>query len=1412
MRVKTGVALLLLALTACTCIAQPAGKPEQVITKLKPLHRETPLVTAGKANALIVIPEGDEYRALGLQVKDAITEATGAAPEMKTGAEMGEKAPEHHVILLGNMDNNAFAEPLYWQRYIACDLDYPGPDGYVVRTACDPWGTGHNVIMLGGSDAAGVQKAVTAFLPRITRGKDLVLPLLLDIKLNGLETVTEEKLQKEWDYYKDKYLDAKSLWYGCERPVHRLAYDYYLTGVEEYAKIYNEVIKSWMEEYYRFTLDRQLVTPKYDMPDMFLAWNLVEESPFITDDVRLEFTNLFYDYAIRMGEGPRVRDWKPGRMRLTGHVPLLSVVYGHAYFTKYYPDTPEMERLEKGMENVRIAMASYYQTDGFMSETGYLCMHSRLLANYAQYEGDYTWFENEKALRWEEYHTLVTDNAGTAMGGWSPTHLLAARYYNDGRWLWLSNLQRHSSDYTAQVVNGAFNGKRWFGRPDIEPVPPLDITGLRVFHMGKAWYDELATVRGEFSVPQEKAFNQAVMRVDFDRLSQYARVPGVNIGFHYGAPANAFISLYDKGRNWVVNGRWGMSLMKYYNVMLVIRNGQASTSIPYLCSLETEADLPSTGFFQSQMPDYNGTDWMRSVVWNKQRYWLVFDAVRPQEDGDYTCLCQWRAGPRPVVEDGKAVFGGGNPALVVETAGDPTISVRGEGSAHGTVDSHMLRVGRSGEMAAGDEAPFCSLLWVKGGTAVISEWRRWQSSASTALLDFAKPHGGKAALKLVNVGDSWQCLMQSLPEMEPGAKYRVTAWIRTNGKVGGNIEIRDPNSKAMLVKTGTGAEEWEKVEQEFTIAAEGQSCEIWLMHSTYKALGGLTWYDDIEVVKVDEPDNNLVANADFETSADDWRINSEYSVRGLADNCAIVSDGEQYWLAGAAGDAEPKTFTPAEGLRVAARTFNISPTCFALAGGTALRWGDTELFAADRPVTIEFDMATGRGVVESETSSVIKVMGEEVRLSAGRSPLSMGSKTVSDLATGAELIWANAQKPGAGEATIPSGSEMKTAWQWQGETGDAFVKAVRTADLDGDGKPETVAGLTDGTTVVIGSDGKELCRHKADKAINDVACIDLDGDGKLEILSACDDYKLYATDLTGQEVWSFSSEGREITNKLAGQLGIGRYVSSEGEFISLKIADIDGDGKQEILAGAKCFKHGNRHVYGTLWVLSPQGKELWHVFNFGGTVDTIDCADLDGDGKLEIAMGTGGGTYGCHVYVVDSQGQKVAVYGAGYGEKRAAFARLRKEGPMAIVRLEHTNGTVWVNNVGEDTAAWWTYPSSGLTSTGPAVTDFDGDGIEEVLIAGESGDVYMLADAAKDHLVWRHNLGAPVTCLQVAALGGAERIIAGTRGGMVAVLNAAGETEAYATLGVDIRSMDVAGDDRQVVVGLEDGRTVALKF
>ena len=773
-------------------------------------------------------------------------------------------------------------------------------------------------------------------------------------------------------------------------------------------------------------------------------------------------------------------------------------------------------------------------------------------------------------------------------------------------------------------------------------------------------------------------------------------------------------------------------------------------------------------------------------------------------------------------------MGEGEPALVIETAGRPVRTVVAEGSAHGTIRSHMYRQSHSGSMQPGQEAAFCSLLWVKGGVTRIEGWKRWQSDAQTARCDREGPHSGAYSLKLVNTGEKWRCLRQILPQLEPGATYRVSGWVRTNGKVAGNIELRDPSLGRVIVAARRASEEaWTRIEFEFDGPPKGHVAELWLLHDTYKVAGGIAWFDDLEVAKTTDPTRNLLTNAGFETQGAVARLMAEYALRGLADGCAIVTNGSNYWLSGCASDARVRDFSPAASVRVTATAFNISPTNIALVHGTALTWGE-KLFASDKPVSIEVDMNTGSGVIEAAENSAVsfaaegakiivagkqirsRQVGDMVQLSvpAGRHELEIRAPRASGLLVSAKRIWEDAKRPGASGARDLPGTVLQPAWKWRDSAIDGRPNAARMADLNGDGQAETVVGLSDGTTVVLSPDGKEICRHKAEGAVNDVACVDLNRDGKLEVLSACDDFKVYATDLAGQVIWVFNNENLEITNKMAGALGIGRYVSSEGEFVALEIADIDGDGANEILAGAKAFRHGGRRVYGTLWVLSLEGKQLWHVFNFGGTVDSVDCADIDGDAKLEIALGTGGGTYGRHQYLVDSKGGHIATYTAPYGEKRVAFARMRAGESPALVRLERTDGTIWVHTSGRKPGHWWTYTSSGLSTTGPVITDFDGDGTEEVLIAGASGDVYLLADAAEGHLVWRTNVGSPVTCLRATKLNGLGRIVVGTRGGTLIILDDRGKVLAHADVGSDVVSMAIGPQGKCATVGLADGHTV----
>src|SRR5688572_11393474 len=109
---------------------------------------------------------------------------------------------------------------------------------------------------------------------------------------------------------------------------------------------------------------------------------------------------------------------------------------------------------------------------------------------------------------------------------------------------------------------------------------------------------------------------------------------------------------------------------------------------------------------------------------------------------------------------------------------------------------------------------------------------------------------------------------------------------------------------------------------------------------------------------------------------------------------------------------------------------------------------------------------------------------------------------------------------------------------------------------------------------------------------------DIDGDGKPEIVFGTyfNDEHLYAVHAEdGSLLWKHKSDG--------------------GPFdASVAIIDLDGDKNPEILAADS--------AYGNLRCLNGEGKELWRIKLASGTDSPPAVADLDGDGVLEIVVGT----------------------------------------------------------------------------------------------------------------------------------------------------------------------------------------------
>ncbi len=141
------------------------------IEALKPLYPETSIVVGGRSRAVIVTPDDPQVVRTALYLAVQLGRLGGAPPERVPANTIVSQAWQidfdaiagRTLVALGNINNNRLLAVLWGEGYVACDSIFPGEGGYVVRTVHDPFARGINVLVLAGSDAAGVRRAAEVF-------------------------------------------------------------------------------------------------------------------------------------------------------------------------------------------------------------------------------------------------------------------------------------------------------------------------------------------------------------------------------------------------------------------------------------------------------------------------------------------------------------------------------------------------------------------------------------------------------------------------------------------------------------------------------------------------------------------------------------------------------------------------------------------------------------------------------------------------------------------------------------------------------------------------------------------------------------------------------------------------------------------------------------------------------------------------------------------------------------------------------------------------------------------------------------------------------------------------------------------------------------------------------------------------
>jgi hypothetical protein len=222
----------------------------------------------------------------------------------------------------------------------------------------------------------------------------------------------------------------------------------------------------------------------------------------------------------------------------------------------------------------------------------------------------------------------------------------------------------------------------------------------------------------------------------------------------------------------------------------------------------------------------------------------------------------------------------------------------------------------------------------------------------------------------------------------------------------------------------------------------------------------------------------------------------------------------------------------------------------------------------------------------------------------------------------------------------------------------------------------------------------------------------------------------------------------------------------------VQAADIDGDGRLEILVTDLGSFFPEDHNFGGVWCLDPDdGWRARPILSPAGRVSDVQAADFDGDGDLDLAVAEFGWRRSGRLVVLwnecrDDQFKWVPqVLDERHGSIDVPIADLNGDGRPDIVALfsqEHEAVSAYLNRGEKQFERVDIYdaeePSFG--SSGIQLVDFDGDGDLDVLHT--NGDSFDSAFAKPYHGIrWLENRGEfPFVVHELAPMAGVHRAMA----------------------------------------------------
>ncbi|MCQ3980322.1 MAG: hypothetical protein DPW09_43475, partial [Anaerolineae bacterium] len=289
---------------------------------------------------------------------------------------------------------------------------------------------------------------------------------------------------------------------------------------------------------------------------------------------------------------------------------------------------------------------------------------------------------------------------------------------------------------------------------------------------------------------------------------------------------------------------------------------------------------------------------------------------------------------------------------------------------------------------------------------------------------------------------------------------------------------------------------------------------------------------------------------------------------------------------------------------------------------------------------------------------------------------------------------------------------------------------IWVGEVDGDSRPEIVPSIAGGNQVyILNENMRAVWQQPIEGEVRLVQGGDVDGDGKAEIVVLSASWGLFLLESDGQQVWHHQN----LTG-LADLSGLAPPTPGQ-----LLVQDLDGDGQGEIivlvLAGVHVFNGDGSQIWQYPLTSSPdQGAsdQTGTVSETGlSTSAKLTAADTNGDGQAEVVVATG--SQGS-VYLLAATGQRLAEYLVEKSTGTLAYADLNGDGQGEIIVGTETGLRVFGASVQVEQRELWRSPLLGAV-TALDLADLDGAGWQETLAGSQEGQVYALTDDG--HVLWK---------------------------------------------------------------------------